>query len=615
MRRFPTIFLLVFGPHLLACSSEALDTAGPVADEADATSGRRGSSTDREGSDDDESGIVADLRADTNRDGVVSFDDDADDEGEDTWSAAHGAIFLANIDDDELACEPDPSLSDAEIAKCNDAADEVVNGEDDALDLARLKTKPWPEAPKDARATISFTAEERVRLFKVSGSTFSVFESGSKLSHDEIRDGVELAIEGKDIVRDASEWDGFVDITLEVSAEGERKTDKVRMRVAPLLTYHHLLPTEETWVSSFKDTGNQALRADLAKAAKAAGVPPPREIGVGDQWTQDFFETGYMSMPAPGGKQHVIRVNIRSANIFDPWDKKYPLREAGRVVWYLRGKDTAGLQEYDPSQRGRFDTLNSFGNLETVPPYTHGGVSYPMGRILRGRTASYYPDPFFDRMMESQKVQPPIYVDTSWLVVAHVDETISFVKANTPRGWALVVNDPRLAQQLLKTQYDAGRGSTPMFVGKYWDHWTSAQTTIQQVLSDTDVMSSSAEAAAEVDAQIDVLKKETGITDAEIIRVPFLHMSMDGALTAFQPGMVNGLYLNDKHFVAPDPHGPVINGKDIFKEAMTSAFAPFGITVHFAENWDTYHRLLGQVHCGTNATRAIPETKWWESGR
>src|SRR5687768_2188658 len=51
--------------------------------------------------------IIADLRADTNRDGVVSLDDPSDDLGEDDWNAAHGAVFLANIDDDALECPTD----------------------------------------------------------------------------------------------------------------------------------------------------------------------------------------------------------------------------------------------------------------------------------------------------------------------------------------------------------------------------------------------------------------------------------------------------------------------------------------------------------------------------
>ncbi|MBX3207316.1 MAG: protein-arginine deiminase [Labilithrix sp.] len=556
--------------------------------------------------------VVADLRADTNRDGVISFTDPTDDVGEDVWNADHGAVFLANIDDDQERCSID--LDDVDLPKCNDAADEIVNGADDALDLARLKTRPWPAAPSDAVGRVTFTAPDKVRLFKVAGSQFRAIQSGAALSLAEIRSGVELAIEGKDIVRNPAVWNGFVDVTLTVRAEGNTGSDKVRMRVAPVVTFHHALTAEQTWVSRFNAAGNVAMRNDLATAAAAAGVPAPRHINTSDPWTQDFFEPAFMSMPAPNGKQHVIRVNLRSANV-ESSDRRNPLRDAGRVVFALRGKDVAGIQEYDPQRNGAHDTLNSFGNLETVPPYTHAGKSYPMGRVIRGSVPSFFTDKVFTRMMEAQRVQPPIYVDTSWLLVAHIDETISFVKANTRRGWVLLVNDANLARTMLVQQSNAGRGNVPMHVGKFWSSGASARATIDQVLADPDVMSASAEAVFEVNAQLAIIKAETGLTDAEIVRVPFLHMTVDGHSVAYQPGMVNGLYIADGHFVAPDPHGPVIGGKDIFKAAMQSALAPVGVTVHFAEDWDTYHRNLGEVHCGTNATRRIPTAKWWESGR
>ena len=283
----------------------------------------------------------------------------------------------------------------------------------------------------------------------------------------------------------------------------------------------------------------------------------------------------------------------------------------------LRGKDTAGIQEYDPKSGGKFDTLNSFGNFETIPPYTLNGQTYPLGRVLRGSIPTYYPDQKFQGMIEAQKIQSPVYIDTSWLLVGHVDETTSFVKAPasiTPRGWVLLVNDAAMAKTMLETASNAGNGGVPMFVGKSWGQ-SSAQATIDQVLADTDVMSASAEAATEVDAQIAKLKTEVGLTDAEIIHIPYLHMSSRGASVAYQPGMVNGIYVSDTHFAAPDPHGPEIEGKDIFKQAMETALTPLGITVHWVEDWDTYHRQLGEVHCGSNATRKVPDTKWWESGR
>jgi protein-arginine deiminase len=75
------------------------------------------------------------------------------------------------------------------------------------------------------------------------------------------------------------------------------------------------------------------------------------------------------------------------------------------------------------------------------------------------------------------------------------------------------------------------------------------------------------------------------------------------------------VYISDTHFGSPDPHGPIIDGKDIFKEAISAPLQELGITVDFIEDWDTYHLGVGEVHCGSNSTRQIPEAKWWESGR
>jgi protein-arginine deiminase len=555
-----------------------------------------------------------DLRADTNRDGVIRFDDPADDDGEDTWSAKHGAVFLANIDDDLEQCPA--TGDDVDLPKCNDAADEVVNGPDDALDLARLETKPWGDAPDGAKGTITFDAASNVRLFKVKGTSFEVLASGAKLTTAELRSGVELAIEARDIVRDAT-WDGYVEVTFAIDGGTATQRDKVRLRVAPLLTSHHLSPAVATYVTQLNTTSSKATRADLLAATTAAGMPATLGFtSTQDQWTQDFFETGFMTMPGAGGKQHAMRVNIRSANESNPNSATNPLRSAGRVVFTaLRGKDAAAIQQYDPARKGRFDTLNSFGNFETIPPYENGAASFPLGRVIRGNIPSYYPDKSFLAMIEAQKVQEPLYIDTSWLLVGHVDETLSFIKANSPRGWVLLVNDPALAKTMFQEQSNAGNGSVPMFIGKYWDSTTAAQVTIDQVLADTEVMQASAEAVAEIDAQLAIIKAATGLADSEIIRIPYLHMPYTQGSIAYQPGMVNGIYIAPGHFVAPDPHGPVIAGVDIFKKVMEQRVAPMGVTVHWAEDWDLYHRNMGEVHCGTNATRQIPDAKWWESGR
>jgi protein-arginine deiminase len=347
---------------------------------------------------------------------------------------------------------------------------------------------------------------------------------------------------------------------------------------------------------------------------------PLETFDVQDQWTEDFFEPAFMSMPGPGGAQHVMRVNYRSPNVYAPQKKETPLRPAGQVVFALRGKDVAGIQQFSLGHDPAMDSADSFGNFEVVPPYEKDGVSYPFGRVLRGSSSSWHPDEAFTRMVDSQRQQPAIDIDTGWLFVGHVDETLSFVKAPTKRGWTLLVNDAPLAKKMLEDAVGAGEGDAPMFVGKSWVDFetgkeTSAETTIAKVLADEVVMQSSAEAAAEVDAQLEILQREIGLTDDEIIRVPFLHTTYGGRSIAYQPGTVNGIYLSVSHFAAPEPQGPIVGGRDVFKEALEAPLAKIGISVDWIENWDGYHRMLGEVHCGSNTTRKIPEAHWWESGR
>ncbi len=565
---------------------------------------------------------VADLRADSNRDGEVRVDDDSD-AIKTEWNEHSGAVLLANIDDDSHRC--DSRANDLTIAQCNDAQDDVVNGEDDALDLARLRIRPAKQ-PEGARGRITVTnpqAKHRVRIFKRTGAgpaDFTSIGDDTVLGRAELEAGVELAIEALDIVRDRDVWDGFVDVQLSVSTEdGPTVTDTVRMRVAPVLTYHHLLPAESVWVSKNVTSFAREMHQSLGEACSEAKVPLSM-LKVDDQWTQDFFEPAFMAMPAPGGQQHVIRANYRSPNIFEPKQADSPLRPAGQVVFALRGKDIAGIQQFDFGHDLQMDSLSSFGNFETVPPYEKDGVTYPFGRVLRGSTASWFPDRTFARMVDAQQQQPTIEVDTSWLFVGHVDETLSFVKAPTKRGWMLLANDAPLAKKMLEDAARAGHGDEPMFVGKSWlDFETSdetpADTTIAKTLADQRVMQASAEAAVEVEAQLDVLRREVGLTDDEIIHVPYLHTTFGGKSIAYQPATVNGIYLSDTEFAAPEPHGPIVGGKDLFRDALAEPLAKIGIQVRWVEDWDGYHRVLGEVHCGSNATRKIPEARWWESGR
>jgi protein-arginine deiminase len=571
---------------------------------------------------------VIDIRADVNRNGVVDLDDPTEDELEAEWSAQSGAIFLANIDDDEGVCPSDSGLSDQELASCFDAADEHVNGEADLLDMARIRTVPWPEAPADASGVLSVLSPmgvdpyEFVRLFRNDGGNWVVVPPDYAISQAELQSGLDLALEGKDIVRDREVWDGFVDVKLTVEAGTSEAGDKlpdgedvVRLRVAPLLFTHHLQQGEEIYATATSYAASKIFRDELRAAAEAAGVPHGlKELSVGDQWTQDFMEIGVMTMPSEGG-QHRIDVFVRSTD-----SRNTPnIRKAGRQAYEVfHGPDVAGFTPDYLTGKGYMETLDAYGNLETIPPYEHNGQSYPLGRLFRGSVPDFHPDKAFTRMMDAQLAQPPVYADTSWLLVAHIDETISFVKMDNTRGWGAAVNDPALAKKMLEDLVAQGHGEALMFVGKkVWDsseQLVSATVSISGVLADTEVMAESAKATVEIDAQMEIVMAETGLTSAELIPVPFLHEPAWGYSIAYQPGTVNAIYLRDNAFGVPTPHGPSINGKDPFRTQLEEAFGKHGINVYYIENWDLYHALSGEVHCGSNTKRAVPTNLWWESG-
>jgi len=582
---------------------------------------------------------IVDLRADTNRNGKIDLEDPTEDANEDTWDATHGAIFLANLDDDLKACPTKgpggTTLGDDELAACNDAANEVVDGDDDLLDLAPLATVPYPGAPAEATGTLSIDAKAApyVRLFrKVDGAWMAFDPATTAFTADEIRAGLDLRLEGKDVVRDPEVWAGTVDVTYRVTHPGSAAraafdaSDVVRLRVAPVLLSHHASPAERVFATKIEGAESTDFRADLQTAMKAAGLGTLEALDVpnADQWTQDFFETGFMSMPAEGGGQHVMRVVLRSANVYTPKSARAPLRPAGRVVFtFFRGKDVAGLQAYDATHSEASDSLNSFGNTETIPPHESGGKKWPLGRLLRGSIKSFAPDPVMAKLFDAQRVQAPVLIDTSWLLVGHVDETLSFlpVLEGTPkeRPWLLLAADPTGAKKLLEAQVAAGQGETKMFVDRFvYDAdgvEQPATVTIAAALADADRMAASATAAAAIDGQLEVLRTEVGLTDDQLVRAPFLFETVYEQHIAYQPGTVNGILVGPTHFASPKPHGPVIEGKDLMEANLEKTLSAKGIQVHWVEDWDLYHRDDGEVHCGSNVFRAIPSAKWWETWR
>ncbi|ANZ40974.1 hypothetical protein BBK82_38320 [Lentzea guizhouensis] len=591
------------------------------------------------------------LLADTNRSGALDW---ADLPGKGRWSPQRGAIFLPNVDDDAKRCKvtdadmADNSLAvDARLAACNDAQDDVVNGPQDVADFAPLRTMPRNVSQN---GTVSLGAGEGryARLWvERDGAWASLGESGV-LTAAELRRGVRLGLEGRDVIRDKAVWNGVV--TVSVTAGG---TDSVQLRVAPLIMQNDLraprrVVTSEPPVPELR-AGYDEFRAGLRQAMEAANLPESALTAVTnyDRWFQDILEPTTASMPGPGGKPQVMHVLLRSAN-YRPaveWEGElYPpsLRPAGKVAFAtLRGPNVGVVQQYT-DQRGPAvdDSLNSTGNYESLPPYR----GHELGRPLYGSTPDRRPDPTFTTLIGSQYAEP-VVIDTSWLVVGHSDETVHVIPARNARGWTLMVADPRLAVDVLRQATKDGHGGAVLFDGTA----EPVKPTIDAALADPKFLEQNDTAARHIDTQLAVLLRETGLTTSDLVRVPVLFeqytweqlatetaaLTESGRVTrsmivdlrdrmkagkaprtafaAHTAGIPNGISLGGGVFGAPDPHGPRVDGIDLFKRETERALAGTPVRVRWVEDWQFLHKGLGEVHCGTNALREPTRADWWRA--
>ena len=375
------------------------------------------------------------------------------------------------------------------------------------------------------------------------------------------------------------------------------------------LTQHHLQRVEQALVvDGNRDDPNQRKFArEFAKEVRRAGITKPTYTfkDGSDVWAQDFIEPGYVSMPGPGSKPRVLRMMIRSAQMD---------RDAGKQVFEMRGPGVGAVQ----INKGLYDgQINSTGNLETIPPYTHNGKSYPAGRIITGRHGSRLPA--HTAFLKAQQAQDPLVLDTGWLGVGHVDEFVQFLPADTPRGWKIGIADPDGGLALLRKAQRDGHGHTKVFSIPR-SYAEGRIPTIDQALSDRQLLKDNAFAARKIKENLALLKRETGVTDAEIVKIPAMYGSgfggfpgaQDRPVIAYHPGAVNGVVLTPTTYLAPKQWGPVVGGKDILAEAVTKAYAKVGMRVRYLDDWRTHHVSAGEVHCGTNTIRAT-DTAWWNS--
>ncbi|MFF8615334.1 protein-arginine deiminase family protein [Streptomyces sp. NPDC015350] len=597
------------------------------------------------------------IRADTNRDGRVTA---ADDPGKDIWTRGRGALMLPNVDDDQRRCPTagpaGARLPDDRLAACDDAANSVVDGAADLADLApvRITADPRAEAGTTATVTADPASRDHVRIFAERRGRMVLLGPGDRLTTGELRRGVALGVEARDFVRDPEQWAGFTDLVLEVDRGDATTEDRVRLRVAPLVFEHDLMPIRSLMTADHTtgpvevergrrydpaaqsrpvQPGEAAFRRDLRRGLDRAGLPAPlyNYPTGGDVWMQDLFKTAYASIPAPGGREHRVTVVVRSADVMPGTaTREFPLRDASRSAFpLLRGPGTGVIQQYDPRRVGSDDSqyygsFSSTGNFGTLPPHSWRGRHYPVGRVVYGGTGGpESPDPSFLRMLAAQGYQRPVAVDTSWLGVGHIDEFLSFVPARNARGWVAVVADPVLGRNLLSDLAKRGGGGRTLVRGVAAKDTEDPGLTVADALRKPSLTRGTEIAERGIDAALRTLRDQAGLTDRDIVRVPALFNRLDvpagyprrDLVANYLPGAANGVSTGTGVYLAPRQHAPEAGGRDVFERAAEQALSRTGTRISWVEDWAySHHRgtVGGEVHCATNALRSLTGTRpWW----
>jgi len=147
-------------------------------------------------------------------------------------------------------------------------------------------------------------------------------------------------------------------------------------------------------------------------------------------------------------------------------------------------------------------------------------------------------------------------------------------------------------------------------------HGTPAFITVEEVLADPDL-----DALNQVDVKNKIDQYKTTMNTAHggpltYISVPVIYfgdrfgfdtnrdsVAMTPGLSNFQ--LVNGTMYFPRQFGPKNP----VTGDDLFEAAVLSAIP----SAKFTDDWNSYHRLLGEVHCGSNVLRVPYTLDWWSN--
>lgn len=533
--------------------------------------------------------VAISLDVDVNRIGFVSRGM----KNKDTWTwgpNGRGAILLVNCDRDRNSS----GLPDNEDSEGTPNAADVKD-----MSPMFLTAEGPDEIFDDYRVILEIEPcdSKRLRVYRQGKFQFKHVLGMGKLGYEvqrKNRDEMKFYVEGLQFPD--TEFSGLVYVKVKLQRTQDLADiflETVVFRVAPWIMTPNTQKPMEVYVSNV-DTNEYFIKLLKEFVRKSRTTLIVCTENGGDRWMQDEMEFGYTE--APHKRFPVVLDSPRDRGLKDFPQKKVLGPDFGYVT-----------RKANPDEIG---SLDAFGNLEVSPPVTVNGKCYPLGRILYGGSLN---DPALQMnktvtdFLKGQQVQSPVQLYSTWLFVGHIDEFMSFVPAADKRGFRLVLASPRVCLDLFREKQKEGFGDAVMFEGVDKD-----KLTIDEILEDESLKECSQFCQECIDINRQIMKNKLGLIEADIIDIPILYKCDTPKKDAesFFPDMVNMLVLGN-HLGIPKPFGPKINGKCCLEEKVQSLLEPLGLTCHFLDDFASYHKYLGEIHCGTNVVRKPFNFKWW----
>lgn len=510
------------------------------------------------------------LLGDTNRDGIVNEKDALDRQN---WSLSKGALILFNNNDDSHKGKPD--WQDAQ-----------VNGEGDLQDLAPVQLKLSEDyIGTQIFVTADAAARPHINLFQKTANGWQLVDlAGAKpLIFDR---NIILGVEAKQFAD--RNWDGIVTLKAIAKKAGkEIASDQIAMGVSPWIMSSNTAPVKEILVSD-RGPANQQFISQIQQIVEPTDAQV-KAIPGGSVWMQDTEKIGYVQFPQA---THLRTQNVAlKGNQKGETKKQDPARLHPSFGTFEIGKP----RTLDPLNQW----ADGYSNLQVTPPLPGS----PMGRVYYGNSGTETLNPEIVDFIKAQKIQgPPVDIDTSWLLIRHVDEIINFIPGKSGKPLMLIVS-PEAGVKLLEELDQKGYGNLTI------NRDLSTQTTVKAALSNQSLIQHNLYLQREkVNPILDKLKQEFQLTDDQIIEVPVM-FGYSGY--AWWPNLVNSVTVNGQLLVS-NPRGALINGRDYTQDQFRQLLLNSDIGVHFLED-KYYQELRGNTHSATNTVRQGQEKPFWES--